>query len=201
MKNKMWWKHTEDRYRSLSKSKNKIDAEIHTALFTLHKLNKYFLLNQRSTTTKHTTLPSFRNIRREMVKIFTRLKSEGYNKSSPIRQCLQDGGHQHPRDGLVEDGVTNTHYVHHRGGAEYREHVGRHALPEVQQEALDLHTDTTGYYLVAYIQKTRFDVQNGWKQKKACLIKVGSNNSVQYPLTVRSVHHDEGWHLWATTEY
>ena len=51
---------------------------------------------------------------------------------------MQDGGHQHPRDGLVEDGVTNTDYVHHSVGAEDREHVGGHALPEVQQEALDL---------------------------------------------------------------
>lgn len=56
----------------------------------------------------------------------------------PIRQCLQDSGHQHPRDGLVKDGVANTDYVHHCGGAEDREHVGWHALPEVQQKALDL---------------------------------------------------------------
>ena len=66
--------------------------------------------------------------------------------SSPIRQCLQDGGHQHPRDGLVEDGVTHTNYVHHRRGAEDREHVGRHALPEVQQETLDLKAPHRPYY-------------------------------------------------------
>lgn len=65
---------------------------------------------------------------------------------SPIRQCLQDGGHQDPRDGLVEDGVTNAHYVHHCGGAEDGQHVGRHALPEVQQEALDLKPPHTPRY-------------------------------------------------------
>lgn len=65
------------------------------------------------------------------------------NLCSPVRQCLQDGGHQHPRDGLVEDGVTNTDYVHHRGGAEDRKHVGGHALPEVQQETLDLKEQNT----------------------------------------------------------
>lgn len=57
---------------------------------------------------------------------------------------MQDGGHQHSRDGLVEDGVANPDYVDHGGGAEDRQHVGGHALPEVQQEALDLketHTD------------------------------------------------------------
>lgn len=31
-----------------------------------------------------------------------------------------------------------------------------------------------------------------FKQKRPRLIKVGPNNGVQYPLTVCSVHHDEG---------
>lgn len=57
---------------------------------------------------------------------------------SPVRQGLQDGGHQHTRDGLVEDGVTDSDDVHHRRGAEDGQHVGGHALPEVEQEALDL---------------------------------------------------------------
>ena len=48
--------------------------------------------------------------------------------------------------------------------------------------------------------------QNLIKKKRGlketpCLVEVGSDHSVQYPLTVRSVHHDEGWHLWATTQH
>lgn len=58
---------------------------------------------------------------------------------------MQDGGHQHPRDGLVEDGVANAHDVDHGGGAEDGQHVGRHALPEVQQEALDLERRNTTF--------------------------------------------------------
>lgn len=61
---------------------------------------------------------------------------------SPVGQGLQDGGHQHPGDGLVEDGVTHSHDVHHRRGAQDRQHVGGHALPEVEQEALDLKDPT-----------------------------------------------------------
>lgn len=61
---------------------------------------------------------------------------------SPVRQGLQDGGHQHPRDGLVEDGVTDSHDVHHRRGAQDGQHVGGHALPKVEQEALDLNGPT-----------------------------------------------------------
>lgn len=61
---------------------------------------------------------------------------------SPVGQGLQDGGHQHPRDGLVEDGVTHPHDVHHRRGAQDRQHVGGHALPEVEQEALHLNEPT-----------------------------------------------------------
>lgn len=59
--------------------------------------------------------------------------------SPPVRQCLEDGGHEDPRDGLVEDGVADPHDVHHGGGPQHWQHVGGHALPEVQQEALDLH--------------------------------------------------------------
>lgn len=61
---------------------------------------------------------------------------------SPVGQGLQDGGHQHPRDGLVEDGVAHPHDVHHRRGAQDRQHVGGHALPEVEQEALHLNEPT-----------------------------------------------------------
>lgn len=63
---------------------------------------------------------------------------DGPDSGSPIRQRLQHGGHQHPRDGLVEDGVTHTHDVDHGGGAQHGQHVRRHPLPEVQQEALHL---------------------------------------------------------------
>lgn len=51
---------------------------------------------------------------------------------------MQDGGHQHPGDGLVEDGVAHTDDVDHGGGTQHRQHVWRHPLPEVQQEALHL---------------------------------------------------------------
>lgn len=61
---------------------------------------------------------------------------------SPVGQGLQDSGHQHPRDGLVEDGVTHSDNVHHRRGAQDWQHVGGHALPEVEQEALDLNDPT-----------------------------------------------------------
>lgn len=64
-------------------------------------------------------------------------------ENEPVGQGLQDGGHEHPRDGLVEDGVTHSHDVHHRRRAQDRQHVGRHALPEVQQEALDLNDPHT----------------------------------------------------------
>lgn len=57
---------------------------------------------------------------------------------SPVRQSLENGRHEHPRDGLVEDGVADAHDVHHGGRAQDRQHVGGHALPEVEQEALDL---------------------------------------------------------------
>lgn len=67
--------------------------------------------------------------------IFLQVMSQ---QDSPIGQRLQDSGHQHTRDGLVEYGVTNSNDVHDGGGAEDREHVGWHALPKVQQEALDL---------------------------------------------------------------
>lgn len=119
---------------------------------------------------------------------------------------MQDGGHQDPGDGLVEDGVTNSHDVHHRGGAEDGQHVGRHALPEVQQEALDLqtphrklcqrHRGGRGKFFI-YLFKATYS----FKREKPCLVKVGSDHRVQYPLTVRSVHHDEGRHLKATTQY
>lgn len=66
------------------------------------------------------------------------------NKHSPIRQCLQDGGHKNPGDCLVKNGVTDAHDVDHSGGAQDREHVGGHALPKVQQEALDLETPKRG---------------------------------------------------------
>lgn len=66
------------------------------------------------------------------------LCSDVAERDSPVRQRLQHGGHQHPRDGLVEDGVTHTHNVDHGGGAQDGQHVWRHALPEVQQEALHL---------------------------------------------------------------
>lgn len=46
-----------------------------------------------------------------------------------------------------------------------------------------------------------FKVTFIFEQEKPCLIKVGSNHRVQYPLTVCSVHHDEGRHLKATTLY
>ena len=63
---------------------------------------------------------------------------------SPIRQCLKDCGHENPRDCLIEDGVTDAHNVDHSGGAQDREHVRGHALPKVQQEALDLETPKRG---------------------------------------------------------
>ena len=56
---------------------------------------------------------------------------------SPVGQSLQDRGHQHPGDG-----VTHSHDVHHRRGAQDWQHVGGHALPEVEQEALDLNDPT-----------------------------------------------------------
>lgn len=75
------------------------------------------------------------------------LSSDVADGGSPVRQRLQDGGHQHPRNGLVEDGVTHTDNVDHGGGAQDRQHVWRHPLPEVQQEALHLNApqdrDTT----------------------------------------------------------
>lgn len=77
--------------------------------------------------------------------------------SAPVRQCLEDGGHQHTGDGLVEDGVTNTNYVHHRWRAEDREHVRWHALPEVQQEALDLKMPHT-YKLDSVLQEIEFEL-------------------------------------------
>lgn len=63
--------------------------------------------------------------------------------NEPVGQGLQDGGHQHAGDGLVEDGVTHPDNVHHRRGAEDGQHVGGHALPEVEQEALDLNEHNT----------------------------------------------------------
>lgn len=33
--------------------------------------------------------------------------------------------------------------------------------------------------------------------RSARLVKVGSDDGVQYPLTVGPVHHDEGGNLWA----
>lgn len=97
------------------------------------------------------------------------LTSHVADSSSPIRQRLQDGGHQHPRDGLVEDGVTHTDNIDHGGGAKYWQHVWRHPLPEVQQEALDLNApqnrdtklqetvDSTTHHIVSPVQ--------AWKKK------------------------------------
>lgn len=115
---------------------------------------------------------------------------------SPVGQSLQDRGHQHPGDGLVEDGVTHSHDVHHRWGAQHRQHVGGHALPEVQQEALHLKEPTTSTRVSARDGKIPLKER---LERSARLVKVGPDDGVQDPLTVGPVHHDEGGNLWAQT--
>lgn len=108
---------------------------------------------------------------------------------SPVRQGLQDGGHQHTRDGLVEDGVTDSDDVHHRRGAEDGQHVGGHALPEVEQEALDLNEPT---YSMRFSSSDNDEIPSKSLESSARLVKVGPYDGVQYPLTVGPIHHDEG---------
>lgn len=86
----------------------------------------------------------------------------------------------------VEDEVTHDHQINSGLTAQNGEHVGRHPLPEVDQEILNLrNTGEKG------VMKHFFERGEGGSH----LLEVGSYDRVEDPLTVSLVHDQKGLHL------